>query len=290
MDTPLTRNAHAKVNLILRVGAPLASGPRAGYHPVCTWMHAIDLHDTLTLEQTPRSSLETRWESGDPAAWDPGDDLVTKAHRALEAHAGRELPTRIRVTKRIPDGAGLGGGSSDAAAALVGLRDLHTLDIHDDDLSAIGATLGADVAFFIDPPAICEHTPPRPAVATGIGERLVRCERLDATFRLVLPGTACATRDVYAAFDRPGGVTTAIDEQAVRDAAAKGAFVIDASRNDLLPAAREVNPRLDALIRSIEPHTPVMMSGSGSALLVPSDAALTETALSGVTIRDTRLV
>lgn len=171
--------AHAKLNLDLAVAGLLPDG----YHEVRTHLQAISLHDLLTVEAARTTSLEGGYE----------DDLVLRAQRALEAAAGRPLPARFQLRKRIPAGAGLGGGSADAAAALRGLARLHGLDC---DLAPIAAGLGADVPFLLAGGA---------AVATGRGDRLAPVEVARGWFALAWPGLALATAAVYRAWDSVGG-------------------------------------------------------------------------------------
>jgi 4-diphosphocytidyl-2-C-methyl-D-erythritol kinase len=171
--------AHAKLNLDLAV---LGVQPD-GYHEVRTHLQAISLHDLLAIEPAATTTLEGGTD----------DDLVLRAQRALEVAAGRPLPARFRLVKRIPVGAGLGGGSADAAAALRGLRRLYSLDC---DLASVASRLGADVPFFLDGGA---------AVATGRGERLEPVPVAGGWFALAWPGLGLPTAAVYRAWDDVGG-------------------------------------------------------------------------------------
>jgi 4-diphosphocytidyl-2-C-methyl-D-erythritol kinase len=173
--------AHAKLNLTLEV---LGVRPDAN-HEVVTWLQAISLHDLLLVEPATATTLE--------GGHGP-DDLVLVAQHALEATAGRPLPARFRLVKRIPLGAGLGGGSSDAAAALRALSRLHCLD--EVDLEAVAATVGADVVFPLRGGA---------AEARGRGERLRRAPPATGWFAVAWPGFEVSTRDVYARWDEVGG-------------------------------------------------------------------------------------
>jgi len=173
--------AHAKLNLDLTV-----TGVRAdGYHELRTRFQAISLHDLLLLEPAATTALHGG-VGGD-------EDLVLRAQRALERAAGRPLPARFRLVKRIPAGAGLGGGSADAAATLRGLARLHGLDV---DLAPIAASLGADVPFLLRGGA---------AVATGAGERLAPAPADRGWYAVAWPGYAVSTAAVYARWDRVGG-------------------------------------------------------------------------------------
>jgi 4-diphosphocytidyl-2-C-methyl-D-erythritol kinase len=142
----VTLKAHAKVNLDLRVGARRADG----YHEVRTVFHAIGLHDTILIEKTPREPLTI---VGDAADMPLGEEnLAWKAAAALWRASGRQgTPTgaRIAIRKRIPTQAGLGGGSSDAAATLIGLNHIWREPMSPRALLPLAATLGADVPFFL---------------------------------------------------------------------------------------------------------------------------------------------
>jgi len=172
--------APAKINLHLRVGPPKADG----FHPLLTWMTTVALFDTLTFVRR-RPTSPTSDDAGDsptPPQRDAHffalscdrpdlpvgrDNLVVKAAMALADAAGTGDGSRVgegstvvrldRVSaflaKRIPSGAGLGGGSSDAAAALVGLNALWKLGFAASRLSAIAAQLGSDVPFFLSGPS-----------------------------------------------------------------------------------------------------------------------------------------
>jgi 4-diphosphocytidyl-2-C-methyl-D-erythritol kinase len=177
--------ARAKLNLGLEVLARLTDGT----HEVRTVIQSISLHDLVEMSPAGQTDL---LEQGFPTPQGP-DNLVLRAAAALEEVAGRRLPARIRLLKRIPPGSGLGGGSSDAAATLRGLARLHRLDT---DLRPVAAGLGADVPFFLL--GGC-------AIASGRGELLERCQVAPAWFALAWPGWPLSTADVYAAWDRVGG-------------------------------------------------------------------------------------
>jgi 4-diphosphocytidyl-2-C-methyl-D-erythritol kinase len=213
--------ARAKLNLGLEVLARLADGN----HQIRTLIHSISLHDLVEMSPAGETDL---LEEGFPT---PGgtDNLVLQAAAALEKAAGRRLPARIRLLKRIPPGSGLGGGSSDAAATLRGLARLHRLET---DLRPIAAGLGADVPFFLL--GGC-------AVASGKGELLERCQVAPAWFALAWPGWPLSTADVYAAWDRVGGEGV----------------------NQLARAASNVAPEMVDFIDRLGPGW--VMTGSGSA-------------------------
>ncbi|CAN5776742.1 4-(cytidine 5'-diphospho)-2-C-methyl-D-erythritol kinase [soil metagenome] len=286
--------AYAKLNLALAVSAPepATAFRRAGWHRICSWFAPIALHDTLTL--TARSAGEPSvhaivWAEDAPRPrpidWPIEKDLAVRAHRLLEAHAGHPLPLHLHLAKRIPVGGGLGGGSSDAAAMLRGVNALFDLGLRTVDLVRLGATLGSDIAFFLDDNAAADdlETPPRPAIVSGFGESIIRVERFREDVLLLLPEFGCATGDVYQAFDAliaeraQGAEPHVFDETGVWELIemARADRAIPAAKlfNDLAAAACVVRPELKALLEgALRPTAiPIHMTGSGSTLFVPFD-------------------
>jgi 4-diphosphocytidyl-2-C-methyl-D-erythritol kinase len=177
--------ARAKLNLDLEV----IRRTDDGFHEVRTTIQAIDLHDLLEVSPADQTSLTT---SGLAVA--RGDDnSVLKSHRAIEQAIGRTIPTRFHLHKRIPPGTGLGGASSDAAAALRGLAALHRLEV---DLAALAVSIGADVPFFLAGGT---------ARAEGRGERLTRLPTAPAWFAIAWPAIELSTASVYLAWDEVQG-------------------------------------------------------------------------------------
>ena len=164
----VTLPAYAKVNLTLEV-----LGRREdSYHEIVTIIQTIGLHDTLTLETHDDLSLECdRPELTSP------DNLFLKAARLLQEHASHAGGARITLEKRIPVAAGLGGGSSDAAAALKGLNRLWELGLSLDDLAPLAAQIGSDVPFFLRGGT---------AMAQGRGERVRPLPPADLQWLVIL--------------------------------------------------------------------------------------------------------
>ena len=212
-----TVSAPAKLTLSLSI-----TGVRAdGYHLIDAEMVSLDLADTLKIESGHRVVVEGTGEV------DPDDNLIT---RAL-ALVGRTA--RVTVAKRIPPGAGLGGGSADAAAILrwAGYADTQG-----------AAQLGADVPFCLVGGR---------ARVQGIGELIEPLEHIPRTLTLLIPPFGCSTPAVYRRWDEMGGP--------------KGS-----NGNDLEPAALEVEPRLDQYRRALEQATgqTARLAGSGSSWFV----------------------
>ncbi len=177
--------APAKINLFLDV---LAKRPD-GYHELVTIMQTVSLYDELSFERTD-GPIELTCDS--PAV--PGDatNLVWKTAELLRSRAGSRYGARISLTKRIPVGAGMGGGSSDAAAALVALNRLWGLNLRREELQPLAAALGSDVPFFLyGGTCICR----------GRGEIVEPISEVaPLTYVLVMPEVSISTKEVYQNF------------------------------------------------------------------------------------------
>jgi 4-diphosphocytidyl-2-C-methyl-D-erythritol kinase len=273
--------AHAKINLALAVAPPEpVGGPKAGWHRIASWFACVNLFDDLYLHRAEHTTLERRWHEDavgpSPLDWPAESDLCLKALRALEARAGRPLPTRIALDKKIPVGGGMGGGSSDAAAVLVGCNRLHDLGLSAAELRDLSRPLGSDIAFFIDDqpgPA----APARPAIVEGFGDRLRRVEPAPAEVVLFFPRFGCPTREVYRAFDAlsPGPLRDAEVAALHARAAREGKVDSAALFNDLARAAEAVAPALAQIRRALSSaaNCPVHVTGSGSTLFAIADDA-----------------
>lgn len=275
----ITLQAYAKLNLALAVGPPEPpNSAQAGWHPIASWMHAINLTDEVTIGKLApgeESEFEVTWADGSPVEWPRSSDLVVRAHALIQRIAGRPLSCVVRVRKSIPAGGGLGGGSSDAAAVMLGLDSLYALDLGPTALREASAEIGSDIAFFIDRPSHdnARQATPRPALVTGFGDAITRLDRAEAGVVLVFPPFGCPTGDVYRAYDagppedlRPERVRTLIDSGRVEPTELF---------NDLTPAAEGVRPELAELRTSIAAklRRAVHVSGSGSTLflIAPED-------------------
>jgi len=264
----LTREAHAKINLALAVGRPRESD---GMHPIASWMAPIGLCDTVTLRRLgddEPSRFEIDWAPDavrpTPIDWPIERDLAACAVRALEAESGAPLPVAMRIEKRIPVGAGLGGGSSDAAAALLGVREMFGLPVPDERLAAIAHGLGSDAPFFLED---------GPALVTGFGETIERTPRVTGaeTIALFVPPFGCATGAVYAAY---GSIDAGAFRSDLAADLARAAVVRSADLfNDLAPAAERVEPALTEFRIRIESAASVRahITGSGSAVYAVCD-------------------
>ncbi len=295
----LTRRAWAKVNLALSVGPPQPPGsPKPGWHPICTWMHAIDLADDLTVETAAETRYELAWAADAPRPsaidWPNERDLAVRAHRLLESHAGRALPIHLRLAKRIPVGGGLGGGSADAAAVLQAVNALYQLGLLTGTLRTLSQSLGSDVAFFID--QVPADTAPRPAIVSGFGDRVERlpARRADALL-LILPAFGCATPGVYSAYDAAPHPLRGPEVRALAAAPGPPTGLF----NDLETPAAAVAPALAPLRAAVSAAIgrPLHMTGSGSTLFAITTSrdearalATRASAIPGITAIPSRLV
>ncbi|NQT88897.1 4-(cytidine 5'-diphospho)-2-C-methyl-D-erythritol kinase [bacterium] len=244
----------AKVNVHLEVLRRRADG----YHDIDTVMQAIDLWDDLRLEPAPDLQLAC----SDPALPTDERNLVFRAALALREAAGCAAGAHLRLTKRIPDRAGLGGGSSDAAGALAGLNRLWGLGLSTDALRQVAERVGSDVAFFLTGGA---------ARCTGRGERV---EPLPTPWRpcfvLVCPDVGVSTPEAYGRLSFPltpvGPDGTILRRRMISgDVAGVGLALfnrLESPAFDMHPALREGKARL----AETGLFAGVLMSGSGSAL------------------------
>ena len=177
----LTVYAPAKVNLVLEV-----LGKDNGYHRISSIVQSVDLCDVLNLEL----GKEVRFECDEPRL--RRDNLVTRAAKLLKESTGCDLGARIELRKHIPWGAGLGGGSSDAAATMLALNDLWGLKMPPSDLTRLAFELGSDVPFFIHKGT---------ALVEGKGERVRPLPPLPSTSFVLLvpplPKVPNKTRQMY---------------------------------------------------------------------------------------------
>jgi 4-diphosphocytidyl-2-C-methyl-D-erythritol kinase len=245
--------APAKINLFLEV---LAKRPD-NYHEIATLMVAIDLVDVLDF--CPAAMGELSLTCDDPELSVGPDNLVLKAAERLRRESGCIAGAAIRLTKRIPMAAGLGGGSSDAAAALAGLNELWRIGLSRERLADVGAELGSDVPLFLNGSA---------AWCTGRGEQVTPL-RIGRPIDLVLvkPTVGLSTAEVYRRLRVP---SAPLDGIAAANALAAG-DVEELGRvmhNRLQEPAFELAPAVAQWHRKLTAMgvAGALMSGSGSCL------------------------
>jgi 4-diphosphocytidyl-2-C-methyl-D-erythritol kinase len=249
--------AYAKVNLRLDV-----LGRRAdGYHELRTIFQAISLHDTLVLEKKREPGIDLCVAGNIQLAAEPGqDNLVYRAIRELGREIGFDQGVRAVLTKRIPVGRGMGGGSSDAAAALVGLLRLAGKRVPSERLLEIASSLGADVPFFIQGGR---------AVGIGRGDEIYPLPDVDRRHMLVVSpqDIAVPTKDAYQwlspQLTNDGGPTKLMRFCALCWSPQGGAL-----SNDFEAAVFPRYPRLAAIKRELleQGAAEASLAGSGSAV------------------------
>jgi 4-diphosphocytidyl-2-C-methyl-D-erythritol kinase len=242
--TALMLPAPAKLNLFLHV-----TGRRPdGYHTLESLMVPIDRADFITL--SPRGSGEvTRMRGANGVAAD--DDLAVLAARLIQRECGVARGVSIDIDKRLPMGAGLGGGSSNAATVLLGLNRMWRLGLSREALMRLALELGADVPFFVFG---------EPAFARGVGEILQACSVPPTWFVVVVPPINVSTSDIFAAPELTRN----------SQSAKMPVFSESYGRNDLQVAAvarfREIADALEAL-RGPASEAETRMTGSGACVM-----------------------
>ena len=247
----LILKAYAKVNLTLEV-----IGKRAdGYHNVATILQTVDLADTLVIG--PADELVVECDRPDLS----GDgNLAWRAAAALAERAGVVPRANIRIEKGIPVAAGLGGGSADAAAALVGLNRLWALGLPREELESVGAGLGSDVPFLLAGGT---------ALGTGRGDEITPLTALPATdVLLVVPAESIEgkTPTMYRAL-RPEDFSDGTRTQAISGDVGSGTLTSADCCNAFERAAREIFPGLADVwdrVTEVTEHPP-RLSGAGPA-------------------------
>lgn len=267
--------APGKINVAMRVGAQLPDG----YHDVATAYQAVTLYEELHAERDTELSLEFAGPIFTGTLPLDRTNLVIRAAHLLQARSGYRGGARIRVVKRVPIAGGMGGGSADAAAALVGLDALWGLGLGREELLELGAELGADVPF-----ALTGGT----AIGTGRGDRLSPAlARGSFHWVVALSEPGLSTPLVYGALDdlrehradEPAGPPSV--DASVLQALRSGdpAALAAALHNDLQAAALSLRPELGDLLELGERNGALagIVSGSGPTiafLAADLDAAL----------------
>jgi 4-diphosphocytidyl-2-C-methyl-D-erythritol kinase len=238
--------APGKLNLSLLVGPPRDDG----YHPLDSVVQTIEWCDTLELEPI-EDDTDTVTILG--AELDPEDDLVRKALSALREEI-KVPPLAIRLEKSLPLGAGLGGGSTDAAAAILGAGRIAGIDAQ--RLPAVAIRVGADVPLFLTGGTLRMG---------GVGDLITPLRALTGlAVAVVVPRFGLSTSDVYRKWDEmEGPIGPSVDPSRAPPALRDGMPL----RNDLVPAAITLEPMLGDFMADVSAAwgSPVFMTGSGSA-------------------------
>ncbi|GAB4346761.1 MAG: 4-(cytidine 5'-diphospho)-2-C-methyl-D-erythritol kinase [Gammaproteobacteria bacterium] len=232
--------APAKLNLMLRI-----TGRRAnGFHDLQTVFQFLDFGDELCFRVREDGGI--RRTSVVPGV-DESDDLTIRAARLLQKESGVTLGAELAITKRIPMGGGLGGGSSDAATTLVALNHLWQAGLSVDQLADLGLRLGADVPVFVRGEA---------AWAEGVGERLRPVSLREPWYLVITPDCAVSTAAVFSAprLTRDSAPITIAD------------FLSGGGGNDCLSVVREAYPEVAEALDWLDRFAPARLTGTGSSL------------------------
>ena len=236
----LTLPAPAKLNLMLHI-----TGRRAdGYHELQTLFQFLDYGDELVLR--PREDGQIRLLTELPGV-DHDSNLIVRAARLLQRESGCALGADIQLTKRLPMGGGIGGGSSDAATTLVGLDHLWNTRLGEDRLAELGLNLGADVPVFVRG---------RAAFAEGVGERLQPVDLPEPWFLVIAPQVSVSTAEIFADPE----LTRNTPAITVRSLLAGG------GHNDCQPVVERRYPEVRNALSLLNKFVPASMTGTGACV------------------------
>ncbi len=238
--------APAKINLFLHVVGRFDDG----YHDLQTVYQLLDWCDELEFECTVDGSIRRR--TSIKSVSEP-DDLTVRAARLLRSRFPGTQGVEIRIRKNLPIGAGLGGGSSDAATTLIALNEIWDLGLKIEQLMDLGAEIGADVPVFI----FGEN-----AWAEGRGDRLSKISIPEQLYLVVFPNVAVSTKLVFREL-RP---------EKFRERVSVDEFHAGGLGNDLENPARHLYPQLGDLIEWLSQWGVPRMSGSGSSAFIPIES------------------
>ncbi len=240
MNSPLTLPCPAKLNLFLLITGQLPSG----YHTLQTLFQLLDFGDQLTIRAHRRNDVTL---SGSCSGIPPGQNLVTRAARLLKTYTGYHGGADLHLEKHLPQGGGLGGGSSDAASTLVGLNHVWQTGLTLDQLANLGLQLGADIPVFVH-----GHS----ALATGIGEELTPIA-LDENWYVVLaPNCEVSTALVFSHKDLTRN-SIAIKVRA---------FFEEGGRNDCQPLVERLYPEVKEAVDWLSRFGPARLTGTGGCV------------------------
>ncbi|MEP3561000.1 MAG: 4-(cytidine 5'-diphospho)-2-C-methyl-D-erythritol kinase [Marinobacter sp.] len=254
MTTRITLPSPAKLNLFLHI-----TGQRPdGYHELQTLFQFLDYGDELTFTLTPEQPGVRLENSIDSVPDD--QNLIIRAAKALASRSSNALPgVSINLTKRLPMGGGLGGGSSNAATTLLGLNYLWNLNLSEDELADLGLTLGADVPVFVRGKA---------AIGEGVGEILLPANPPQDWFLVLKPNCKINTGKIFS----EKGLTRDTPKMKIRPA-----FEGDASRyrNDCEDVVRELYPEVDRSLEWLAQFGPARLTGTGACIFgrFPTESA-----------------
>jgi len=250
--------APAKLNLFLHI-----TGRRTdGYHQLQTLFQFVDLADELTFYDRTDTEIVLH----NPAAgWEMQQDLSVRAAKLLQPYCSQPRGVTIDRVKRIPVGAGLGGGSSDAATTLIALNQRWNLGLARNHLAELGLQLGADVPVFVLG---------RSAWAEGIGEQLTPVQLPSSWYLIVIPDCHISTAQIFDAEELTRN-SPAITIRAYLTGEA------DTTGNNCLPVVLQRFPPVKLVYEWLQQHANVRLSGTGAALFCEFDSAAEAKQLQG---------
>jgi 4-diphosphocytidyl-2-C-methyl-D-erythritol kinase len=230
----------AKLNLFLHV-----TGQREdGYHTLQTLFQLLDYGDQMRFQANTSGKITLNCQGLDIPT---GENLVHRAARALQQHAGVGDGASITLSKRLPTGGGLGGGSSNAATTLLALNHLWNLEMETGELADLGLALGADVPVFV---LGCS------AWAEGVGEQLQALELPDCWYLVIAPDCEVSTAEVFS------------QRQLTRNTAPIkiAAFFKQGGRNDCENVVRELYPEVDKALIWLNNFSRARLTGTGACV------------------------
>ena len=236
----LTLPAPAKLNLMLHI-----TGRRAdGYHELQTLFQFLDYGDELSFRLREDGQIHLLTEL--PGV-DHDNNLIVRAARMLQRESGCTLGADIQLTKRLPMGGGIGGGSSDAATTLLGLDHLWNTGLGEDRLAELGLRLGADVPVFVRG---------RAAFAEGVGERLQPVDLAEPWFLVIAPQVSVSTAEIFADPE----LTRNTPAITVRSLLAGG------GHNDCQPVVEKRYPEVRNALSLLNKFVQARMTGTGACV------------------------
>ncbi|MFV1922083.1 MAG: 4-(cytidine 5'-diphospho)-2-C-methyl-D-erythritol kinase [Methylotenera sp.] len=242
--------APAKINLFLHITGQLANG----YHTLQSAFQLLDFYDTISLQPTSNSKIKRLTNvKGVPEQ----QDLTVRAALALQQATGTTSGVEIEINKQIPMGAGLGGGSSDAATILLALNQLWSLNLSRESLMEIGVNLGADVPFFIFG---------QNAWAEGIGEILSPLSLPTQYYVVLTPQINISTAKIFA------NSRLTKDTKPLKIADFSDGRNADLFRNDLEKVVCEEFTAVAKSLKWLSQYGEAKMSGSGASVFVAADS------------------
>ena len=237
MDS-LKLNCPAKLNLNLSV----LSKRTDGMHEIKTQFQLINLFDEMLIKKTSSTSISVKTNLG--TSIDGEENIVFDAVRSLSNYIGKEIHCNIEIVKNIPLGGGLGGGSSNAAAALIGINFLFKLGLSFSELMKLGKKLGADVPFFIFG---------KNAHASGIGEKLSEeIKHSNKKYLLLFPQVHSSTKELFSEWD-----DLSKDSQE---------SILMKEENSFLPIFLKKNQDIKKIFNELNKNNSFKLSGTGSTI------------------------